>query len=128
MSRLSQFPSPQDLPSILRLASDIPNEGDCIIRSSPLLERSRRVRQDVCTAKQFVLVESIGFYAACVIDWDAGGVYVDRASNTIWDDALLDAERCFAGMAYLERAHRREGRLAVLCKTETAKRSNCFPD
>jgi hypothetical protein len=26
MSRLSQFPSPQDLPSILRLASDIPNE------------------------------------------------------------------------------------------------------
>jgi hypothetical protein len=26
MPRLSQFPSPQDLPSILRLASDIPNE------------------------------------------------------------------------------------------------------
>jgi hypothetical protein len=110
------------LPSLLRLASDIPNEETV---SSTLLERSRRVGQDVCTAKQFLLVESIGFYAACVIDWDAGGVYVDRASHTIWDDALLDAERCFAGMAYLERAHWREERLAALCETETAK--NCFP-
>jgi presenilin-like A22 family membrane protease len=36
------------------------------------LERSRQVGQDVCTAKQFLLVESIGFYAACAIDWDAG--------------------------------------------------------
>ena len=70
MSRLSQFPSPQDLPSILRLASDIPNEAT--VSSSTLLECSSRVRQDVCTAKQFLLVESIGVYAACVIDWDAG--------------------------------------------------------
>ena len=67
---LSQFPSPQDLPSILRLASDIPNE--VTVSSSTWLERSRRVGQDVCTAKQFLLVESIGVYAACVIDWDAG--------------------------------------------------------
>ena len=67
MSRLSQFPSPQDLLSLLRLASDIPNE--VTVSSSTLLERSRRVR---CTAKQFLLVESIGVYAACVIDWDAG--------------------------------------------------------
>jgi hypothetical protein len=70
MSRLSQFPSPQDLLSLLRLASDIPNE--VTVSPSTLLERSRRVGQDVCTAKQFLLVESIGFYAACAIDWDAG--------------------------------------------------------
>ena len=72
MSRLSQFPSPQDLPSILRLASDIPNEVT-VSSGRPLCwSRSRRVRQDVCTAKQFLLAESIGFYAACGIDWDAG--------------------------------------------------------
>jgi hypothetical protein len=46
------------------------------------------------------------------IDWDAGGVYVDWASNTLWDDALLDAERCSSGMASLERAHWRQGSLA----------------
>ena len=44
-----------------------------------------------------------------------GGVYVGWASNTLWDDARLDTERCSAGMASLERAHWREGRLAVLC-------------
>jgi hypothetical protein len=51
-------------------ASDIPNE--VTVSPSTLLERSRQVGQDVCTAKQFLLVESIGFYAACAIDWDAG--------------------------------------------------------
>jgi hypothetical protein len=70
MSRLSQFPSPQDLPSILPPGKRHPQRGNCIIVHFVAVLKPGSSR--VCTAKQFLLVESIGFYAACVIDWDAG--------------------------------------------------------